>query len=127
MRVLQKTELIRIQEVYEQAMNDVCVIMTATDTRDSLNALVKTWADGIPVQCGLNMTGGQKRTPEGLVEFTWDATMRLARDILVSQANRIKMLERYGQPMAEIIYQIVSIAEGPSGLVLRLLKVEPSV
>ena len=127
MKVLKKSTLVRMQEAQVEAMNDTCVIMTATETKDALNARVKTWADGMSTICGLNMTGGQKRTPEGMLVLTWDATLRLAKGTSVSRANRIKMLERYGQPMAEIIYQIVSIAEGPSGLMLRMLKVEPGV
>jgi hypothetical protein len=114
-----------MQTAAGESMMDVCVIMSAIETKDALNQAVKTWSDGKPQVCGLDMTGGQKTGPGGMIALTWDASLRLPKGTSVSQANRIKMLERYGQPMDELVYEIMAVREGPSGLFLRLKKWDP--
>lgn len=126
MRALIKNELTRMQDAQQEAMMDLCVLMTAAVTPDALNQPVATWTDSLPISCGLGMTGGQRTGPDNIILLSWDATLRLPKDTTVSQANRVRVLERYGQPWTEIVYTVQSVDEGPSGLFLRLKKLEPS-
>lgn len=127
MKALSAARLGRLQDVQVDTLYDICVIQTATETKDALNARVATWADGNPQHCGLKMAGGQKYTPAGMIELTWDAELRLPKGTAISQANRIKILEMHGEPISEIVYRVLAVAEGPTGIVLKLSKVEPSV
>jgi hypothetical protein len=126
MKALSSARLRRLQEAQAETLFDVCVIQTATETKDALNARVATWADSTPLACGIDMSGGQQRTPEEMIVTTWDATLRLAKGTAISPLQRIKLLEKHGEPVTGIVYQVHAIADGPSGLMLRLQKLEPS-
>jgi len=107
-------------------MQDLCVVQTFTDAPDDYNQLIRTWADGEPIACGFDPSGGREvKRPDSTVVFT-DAVVRLPLDTEIDPAYRIKVLSRFGVVIDAIVYGIVGdMQRGPSGLVLNLQKVVP--
>ena len=108
-------------------MQDLCVVQSFTDVADDYNQLIRTWADGEPIACGFDPTGGREVTrSDATVVFT-DAVVRLPLETEIDPAFRIKVLTRFGVVVEAVVYGIAGdIQRGPSGLVLNLQKVVPS-
>jgi hypothetical protein len=128
MNAFSTAELTNMQDTQESAMMDTCVLLRYSDSVDALNHPVPTWTDGLASACGLDMRGGEERTGDGRVIVKWEAMLRLPINTTLDLWDRIRITTRFGVLLNEtIVYQIVSpVQQGPSGLRIRLQKVEPS-
>jgi hypothetical protein len=128
MKAFSATELNHMQDTQKSAMMDVCVLMHYSEVADLLNHPVPTWTDGEILNCGLDMRGGEEQAGDGRIIVKWEAIMRLPIDTTLNLQDRIRILERFGHSTIPITYQIVSpVQQGPSGLRVRLQRVEPSI
>ena len=128
MKVFTAAELVRMRSTQVDAMQDLCVVKSFTDEPDDYNQLIRTWADGAPIACGLDPTGGREVTrADSTVVFT-DATIRLPLDTVIDPAYRIEVISRFGEELIDaVVYGIIGEVQlGPSGLVLDLQKVQPA-
>ncbi len=109
-------------------MMDACILMRYSTSKDALNHDVPSWTDWSMVPCGLDMSGGaeQRETQKSVVN--WYAKLRLAIGTTLDIRDRIRIVVRLGEPCEPIVYEIAAPIEiGPSGLVVSLRKVEPSL
>lgn len=128
MKPISRTELEDMQATQESAMFDTCVLMQYSETLDSINHPTPTWTDGPVLSCGLDMTGGREQRGSQRTLVTWDAKLRLPISTVVDLRDRVRIIMRFGQPCIPIVYELDGPPEqGPSGLVVPLKKVEPSV
>lgn len=121
-------ELEAMQETQVSAMMDSCVLMRYSEAADALNAMIPRWTDGPTSMCGVDMRGGEERTGDGRVIVKWEAMARLPINTILDLRDRIRIVARFRVPLdTPIVYQIVApVQQGPSGLRVKLLKVEPS-
>ena len=129
MRPLTAIELSRMQGAQVDAMMDACVLMTYSESLNSINHPVPAWTDGPILVCGLDMTGGQEMRSGGKVVVTWEARIRLPLGTRFDLRDRIRVALRFGQPTDNnTVYGFDGPAqEGPSGIVVPIKKVQPSV
>lgn len=129
MDIFSEDELAGMQATQESAMMDTCVLMRYSEALDAINHPVPTWTDGESMLCGLDMTGGTEQRGSQRVIVRWDAVIRLPLDTVIDLRDRIRITHRFGQALASgLVYEIAGPAEiGPSGIVLPLKKVAPSV
>lgn len=126
MRIFTAAELARMRVAQNAAMMDVCVIQTFTEATDTYGQLIRTWSDGTPLAFGIDSTGGGETRSTDKTVVRADAVIRLPIDIAIDVKNRIKVIVRHGEAIAPIVYGILEEPQrGPSGLVLRLEKVDP--
>lgn len=129
MTIFSGDELTGMQEAQEAHMMDTCVLMRYSEALDSINHPVPTWTDGPSVMCGLDMTGGTEQRGSQRVVVRWDAVIRLPLDTQLDLRDRIRITHRFGQPLASgLVYEIDGPEQkGPSGMIVPLKKVTPSV
>lgn len=122
-------ELTNMKATQESAMMDTCVLMRYSETLDAINHPVPTWTDGPSVMCGLDMTGGEEQRGSQRVVVRWDAVIRLPLDTQLDLRDRIRITHRFGQALASgLVYEIGGPEQkGPSGMIVPLKKVTPSV
>jgi len=128
MNAFSADELTAMQDTQESAMMDTCVLMRYSEAMDAINHAVPTWTDGQTSECGLDMREGEERIGDGRVIVKWEARLRLPINTTLDLRDRIRITARFGSPLnTPIVYQIVSpVQQGPSGLRVKLQKVEPS-
>lgn len=127
MRSFTATELSRMRDTQESAMQDQCIVQTFTDSADSHNQLIRTWADQPAIICGVDRTGGREVSKADSTVVFADVTIRLPIGTVIDPAYRIKLITRFGEPIDPVVYGIIGeVQRGPSGLVLNLQKIEPS-
>lgn len=127
MNPFSSTELTRMRDTQETAMQDICVLQTFTEAADDYNQLIRTWSDSDPIACGFDPTGGREITRADATVVFSDASVRLPIDTVIDPAYRIKILTRFGEEIDERIFGIIGEPQrGPSGLVLDLQKMIPS-
>lgn len=107
-------------------MMDICNFGTATQTPDSYNQLVETFAYGADVVCGLDMRPGSERHGVDKTVLEYDATIRLPIASAPDPLDRVKVTKRFGEALgAALVYNIVGpIQRGPSGVRLLLKIIE---
>lgn len=129
MDLFSNDELTGMQATQESAMMDTCVLMRYSETLDSINHPLPTWNDGEATKCGLDMTGGSELRGNQRILVRWEAMLRLPLHTTIDLRDRVRITHRFGQALAtELVYEISGPAEvGPSGIVLPLKKVVPSV
>lgn len=129
MDIFSDDELDGMQAAQEAAMMDTCVLMRYSEALDSINHPAPTWTDGPSILCGLDMTGGAEQRGTQRVLVRWDAMIRLPLHTALDLRDRIRVTHRFGQAMASgLVYEIAGPEEkGPSGMVVPLKKVVPSV
>lgn len=107
-------------------MQDTCIIQTCTQTVDSYGQPIESFADGQPIECGLEMGAGSERfgTDKTLVEY--DAVLRLSVSRVPTELDRIKITKRFEETLGSpLVYKIVSpIRKGVSGIRILLRRVE---
>lgn len=126
MRHFTLTELERMQDTQEGAMQDVCVVEVWTEgADDDYGVPAARWVDGAELACGLDMTQAkQDEAPSAETELG-DGRIRLPIDTVLDRRSRIRLTERFGVLLAEPeTFEIVGPARrGPSGLVVNVRKV----
>lgn len=129
MRALTPIELQRMRATQDSAMMDCVVLMPYSESKDSLNHPVPSWApDGPILNCGIDMTGGEEIWQGGKVVVTWQARIRLPLGTKFDLRDCVRVVIRYGQPTDNnTVYGFDGPAqEGPSGIVVPIKKVQPS-
>lgn len=129
MRALTEVELTRMQGAQEDAMMDQCSILTYSSTVVS-GEVQDGWTEsGNRVKCGLNTQKSREIHKDDLTIVKTDAQLRLPIGTTVAARDRIKVITRFGQPEAELLtYGIAGEPQqGPSGLVLDLVIINPGV
>lgn len=128
-RDLTPTELSRMEDVQDSAMQDECTILTYTPTTVSGEVQDGWDSGGTPIACGLNTKKSKEIHKEDLSIVKTDAQLRLPRGTTVEPRDRIQVLSRFNVTEDEqLIYGIEGEPrKGPSGLVLDLVIIEPGV
>lgn len=119
-------DLTNMRAAQDAHMMDTCVIQTCTQTGDTYNQLVETFADGAALVCGLDMRPGSERHTIDKTVINYDATVRLPIASAPTPKDRIKVTKRHGTALeVALVYNIVSpIQKGPSGVRLLLKIIE---
>lgn len=127
MRALTSTELERLRDTQDAAMMDTGLIQTFIEAADTYGQMIRTWSDGSPLPMGIDTSpGGNEGRGDEMTVVKEDATARLPIGTVVDITNRIKVLMRHGEAIEPIIYGILEPPRrGPSGIVLRLQRVDP--
>ena len=128
MNGLMREDLEMMREAQEAAMMDTCVLMRYSEVKDAINHPVPTWTDGEISICGLKSTGGNEQRGNGRTVVRWDARLRMPLNTVIDLRDRVRIVLRFGQPCTPIVYEVSAPPEiGPSGMVVPLMKVQPSV
>lgn len=119
-------DLTNMRACQDNHMMDICNFGTATQTPDSYNQLVETFAYGADVVCGLDMRPGSERHGVDKTVLEYDATIRLPIASAPDPLDRVKVTKRFGEALgAALVYNIVGpIQRGPSGVRLLLKIIE---
>jgi hypothetical protein len=108
-------------------MQDECVIRHYSPGTDSHNEDVKAYvADATAPVCGLDMRSGDERHFAQFNALVYDATIRLPIGTDVNANDQVMITKRFGETLsAPLTFEIVGpIQQGPSGMRLKLKKVE---
>lgn len=121
-------ELADMKTAQEAHMMDECVREIHSQTKDNFGTPVDSWpTDGATLPCGLDQGEGSEELEPGKTVIRWDATLRLPAGTTMDEADRIRITKRFGTAITPIRYGIVSPPRvGPSGMRLRLKRIEPS-
>ena len=108
------------------AMQDLCLIQTYARTFNSFAEPVETWTDSpTTTACGLDMRPGSERHGADMTTVEYDATLRLPISTTIDARDHIKVTHRYGEAITAQVYRVEGpVQRGPSGIRLRLRKVE---
>lgn len=119
-------DLTNMRSCQDGHMMDVCNLGTCTQTPDTYNQLVETFAYGADLVCGLDMRPGSERHTADKTVINYDATVRLPIASSPSTKDRVKVTKRFGEALGvALVYNIVGpIQRGPSGVRLMLKKIE---
>ena len=119
-------DLTNMRSTQDAHMMDVCNLGTCTQTPDTYNQLVETFAYGADLVCGLDMRPGSERHTADKTVINYDATVRLPIASSPSTKDRVKVTKRFGEALGvALVYNIVGpIQRGPSGVRLMLKKIE---
>ena len=119
-------DLTNMRATQDEHMMDTCNFGTCTQTADSYNQLVETFAYGADVVCGLDMRPGSERHGVDNTVLVYDATIRLPIASAPDPKDRVKVTKRHGEALGEdLVYNIVGpIQRGPSGVRLLLKIIE---
>ena len=120
------TDLANMRSAQNLHLMDVCKFGTATQTADTFNQLVETFAYGADVVCGLDMRPGSERHGVDKTLLVYDATIRLPIASAPDPIDRVKVTTRFGEALGtDLEYSIVGpIQRGPSGVRLLLKIIE---
>jgi hypothetical protein len=124
---LTQAELDGMRQTQTDHMNDECKILTYSETRDSFGQLIATYTPAsTSTPCGLEMKGGIISDDASKTIVEYDATLRLSYNVSFSLKDRIEITKRFGEALSPtLVYSVLSpVALGPSGIVVRLKKVE---
>src|SRR5690554_3972961 len=94
----------------EAHMQDTCVIVTLiAGTKNEFNEDDSpTEQVSEPTPCGLDMKSGSERPGTSMTPIQYDATLRLPLRVKVNEKNLIRILSRFGQPIAPLTYSVAS-------------------
>jgi hypothetical protein len=117
-------ELAEMRTAQQAHMMDTAVVQTfSASTADSWGIPADSYSDGSAVYCGFNNKAGIETQGEGEV-VQYDATVRLPIGTAVTESDRIKITKRHGTTLSTpLIFEIVRLRRGPSGLLLELEQV----
>lgn len=123
--MLNNNQLSHFRERQALSLMDTCRILTYSSSQDDFNQAVASYTEiATDVPCGLDMRPGNERQRDNDIIVSYDATIRLALTVSITEKDRIKVTERYGEAITAITFDIVSpIQRGPSGIRLQLRKV----
>ena len=129
MKKLTGTELTRMQDTQEGGMMDTCVIMDYSDNPE-YGEEVPTWTErNVYVDCGLNEKAAREIMQEDQTVVKTDGELRLPINTKIDERDHIKILTRFGQPVQHSGLKEFALAgpprQGPSGLLIDLIIVEP--
>lgn len=122
-------ELSAMQDAQEAHMMDEVIHLVWSSSKDALNADVSTWTVAAArLPCGIDMTGGNEQRDGGRTVENWNLTLRLPLGTAFDMRDRFQISKRFGRSVLNgTIYEIISPAEeGPSGIVVRCMKIDPS-
>jgi len=119
-------DLTNMRSTQVSHMMDLCNLGTCTQTADSFQQLVETFAYGADVVCGLDMRPGSERHTADKTVINYDATVRLPIASVPTPKDRVKVTKRFGEALGvDLVYNIVGpIQRGPSGVRLLLKIIE---
>ena len=119
-------ELSAPRETQVAAMQDRCVILTATITTDRYGKPVKTtYASGPEIPCGFRQGGqagaGTDEVMEGTEVVTADAVLRLPIGTVITSSDRVALTKRADAPVPPQAYGVLGQpARGSTALVVEL-------
>lgn len=125
MRAFTSTELSRMQDTQESAMQDTCKVgVYSSGSTDGYGVPNPTYTYGSALQCGLEHVRPREVQASGQVAVI-SARLRLPIGTLIATRDRIQVTHRYGAALASAqVFEIVGPPErGPSGLVVNLMVV----
>jgi hypothetical protein len=125
MREFTATELERMQDTQEAAMQDTGVMLRYSEARDDYNNPYPDYtADENSVVCGLEYTDPDEVQESGEVPMI-DAWLRLPLATAWDTRDRFRVTHRYGVELADPPeFELVGpVQRGPSGLVVGLRSV----
>ncbi len=120
-------ELTAMRTAQQEAMQDTAYVQTHTQTSDSMGAPVHTYTDAATtIVCGLDMRPGSERHTAQDSQTQYDATARLPIATIITTADRLKIIKRFGETLATaLVFDVVGpVQRGPSGIRVLLKKVE---
>jgi hypothetical protein len=123
-RPLSDGELSALQATQEAAMPDECVLLTRNTTgTDAYGMPEVDWVASPPYPCGLS-DRASREVLAGTQVPLYDARLRLplALDGAIDEADRVRITQRFGQPLAAPVdYEFIGLPRrGPSGLLADL-------
>lgn len=118
------TELQRMQDAQDGAMQDQCVILGyVTGERSPYNTPNEEWVEAGSSVCGVK-EGSRSEVMDGTEVVLADAELRLPIDTSIDRRDRIQVTHRYGVAVEPVTYEIIGKPRrGPSGLQLMLREV----
>jgi len=123
MRTFTTTEIDRLQNAQEAAMQDLCVRLVYSADADDYGNPAPTYSTGanVALACGLEHVSPAEVQSTGAVPVI-DARLRLPVDTVLDERDRIRVTYRYGEAMTSPQdFEIIGpVRRGPSGLVLDL-------
>jgi hypothetical protein len=127
MRVFTATELGRMRDTQDSAMQDTCWILRYRSITDSYGNPKATYPTRDESVCGLELVDPAEEQDTGDVPVI-DARLRLPIETVLDTRDQILITHRYGEELAEadqLTFEMEGPAErGPSGLVLKLRLVD---
>lgn len=119
-------ELEQMRKAQDSHMMDMCYIQRYSAAYTSGERIATYTDDATPTECGLDMNPGREDHRQDMTTVTWDATLRIPITTTIDQKDRIKIVERHGESLADpIVYRIESpIQRGSSGIRVRLKRVD---
>lgn len=127
--MLDPSQLSHFRERQVKSLSDTCHRLIHSYDTNELNEKVSRWTeDHTDIKCGLLQSGNERnRTNDTLLNY--DAIIRLPLSEIWDVKDQIKITKRYGEDLdIPLIYAIASpIQRGPSGIQLKLKRVENSV
>jgi hypothetical protein len=126
MRKFTDTELDRMRDTQEIAMQDLGYIQDYTPTEDHGEEL-KAWTErSDPVNVGVHMKRTQMIREDEMDRLELDGVLRLPLGTEIDEFDRIRITQRFGQDITPVIYAIVGVPlEGASGVQADFIVVEP--
>jgi hypothetical protein len=121
MRAFTTTELTRLQDTQESAMQDTCVIQAYSSMTDDYGNPKPVYQDIYESECGLEHLDPAEVQATGEVPII-DAKLRLPLDTELDERDRIKITHRFrAELVIPRVFEIIGPAErGPSGLTFSL-------
>lgn len=132
--VLSALELSQLQSDNEDHMNDLCNIVTRSDTLNDYGEPIPTWTTAVEeAKCGFEFSPFKFRARETgqpgaeTSEILVRARLPMTYYDTVSQNDRLVLTHRFGAELTTAeTYEVQGFLErGPSGLVVNLQRVEP--
>jgi hypothetical protein len=119
------TELTRMRDTQDGAMQDVCRVGAYTATDDGYNLPDVTYVYGPEVVCGLDLLRPNEQHASGEVPVI-DAILRLPLGTAIDERDRIRIEQRYNEALTvPQVFEIEGpVDRGPSGIRLDLRLVD---
>jgi len=126
MRKFTTTELDRMRDTQEDAMQDMGVVQVYTPVI-RYGEEQEAWVErSTPIPVGINMTEGSENRREDMVVEVIDGEVRLPIGTEIDERDRIRVYQRFGQDISDLVISIVGTPqEGASGLLCDFVVVNP--
>ena len=121
-------DLAGMQETQESAMMDEAYILVYSRTQDA-GEPVEVWTQSVnPIMVGVDTQKSKEIRKDDQTIVRTSGRARLPIDTIIDEKDKLRIITRFGQPIAPIEYALAGVPErGPSGLVVDLMIVEPGV
>jgi head-tail adaptor len=116
-----KAELAAMAATQKSAMMDTCTLLVrSTSGVDEYGLPIVSWVDGETLRCGLDMRASREML--NAEAHVYDARLRLPIDTRVSNVDRVRITDRFGELLhAPMYFDFIGEPRwGPSGIVIDL-------